>query len=595
MYPFVLFDDAVQQRAFVLTDLMATRAFFASELDDLDAYLQHGWAQGWHSAFWADYELGLSLQRLPERADGFVGQLKVFWFQHKMVIDDINTWLAEHGNNEPAGIATPTFNLDPDRYTADITQIHEAIRRGDTYQINHTMRLHTRTYGNPIRLYQRLRQNVPYAVLAHLPDGDWTLCFSPELFLRIEANGQIITEPMKGTAPILNDGLDAQRAITLQNDPKNRAENTMIVDLLRNDLGKLAEIGGVSVPEPFKVSAFGKVWQMTSTVVAQMKQGICVADLFRATFPCGSITGAPKRKSMEIIGQLETTPRGLYTGSIGFLEYAPDAYLGYTGCLNVVIRTLNLRPDANKIGEFLGNYGVGSGIVMDSNAPDEYAECGWKARFLTELRPEFALFETMRVENGEIAWLNAHLNRLASSAHALNIPFNRAEAEQVIIQALRPIPSTDVYRLKLTLHATGEYHTEYAPLAPLPTHNRVIISEQILPDHDPLRCHKTSHRTHFDHAWQMAVQQGAFDALLFNQSGWLLEGGRSSVMIQLDGQWLTPALDLAILPSIARTQAMKMDNVREAYISRTMLLSAQKIRVGNALRGWIEVELVIEN
>ncbi|SSY70929.1 bifunctional chorismate-binding protein/class IV aminotransferase [Alysiella crassa] len=590
MQAFVLFDDIPQKRAVLLQHFVHSDTFTSDTLEQLDDCLQKGWAKQWHCALFADYELGLPLQKLVERTD-FSGSLKIYWFAEKHILPNAETWLAERGGNAPAGIATPQISQAEADYHHTINQIHEAIRRGDTYQINHTVRLHTTTYGNPIRLYARLRQNVPYAVLAALPDGGWTLCFSPELFLRIENNGKITTEPMKGTAPILGDGLDEQRAAELRADPKNRAENTMIVDLLRNDLGKLAEIGGVSVPEPFKINAFGTVWQMTSVVQAQLKQGITFSQILRATFPCGSITGAPKRKSMEIINLLEDSPRALYTGSIGFLEHAPDSALGFSGCLNVVIRTLNLIPKENST-EYLGTYGVGSGIVIDSRAADEYAECAWKARFLSELRPECDLFETMRVEQGKIALLTQHIDRLAHSALCLNIPFTRQAAMNVLENVLVELDNSLIYRMKLSLTASGSLKTEYAPLAELPENQKIIFSDKVLANHDPLRRHKTSHRADCDHAWQAAERVGAFDGLLFNENGDLLEGGRSSVMILWENQWLTPPLDLDILPSIARQIALNSDSLKEARISREMVRRAEKIRVGNALRGWLEVTLL---
>lgn len=588
MQTFILFDDVPQKSAFLLQEFCYQDTLSPDNLAQLDDLLQQGWRRGLHCAVFADYEFGLFLQKLPARTD-FSGSLKLFWFAQKQQIADAAAWLAQHQQPSPAGIATPQLNRSPEQYTHDIAHIHEAIRRGETYQINHTLRLHTESYGDPIRLYRRLRQNVPYAALAKLPDETWTLCFSPELFLRIQNNGLITTEPMKGTAPILHDGNDAQRAEQLRHDPKNRAENTMIVDLLRNDLGKLAQIGGVSVPEPFKIRAFGSVWQMTSVVQAQLKQGVGMADLFQAAFPCGSITGAPKRQSMQIIQSLEQNPRGLYTGSIGFLAPAPDGDLGFSGCLNVVIRTLTLTPKSNSSHEYSATYGVGSGIVIDSQAADEYAECAWKARFLTELRPEFDLFETMRVAGGEIALLPQHLDRLAKSASQLNIPFDRHRAETLVHESIQSLNHNEIQRFKLILHASGSLKTETAPLPALSSPQTVVSYPHALPRHDPLRRHKTSHRPTQDAACQFAQQHGAFDALLWNENGELLEGGRSSIMILLDNQWLTPARSLDILPSIAQQQALLSGSLKEAIITREMLARAEKIQLGNALRGWFEV------
>lgn len=241
----------------------------------------------------ADYEFGLPLMDISSARSG---NLRLHWFADYAEIDT-ESWLANHSDGLEAGISTPRFSVSEADYLEHIRQIHEAIRRGDTYQINYTARLHLQTYGNPIQLYRRLRQPVPYAVLSCLPDGAgqdaWTLCFSPELFLKIYSDGLITTEPMKGTAPILHDGKDERRAVELRNDPKNRAENVMIVDLLRNDLGKIAQTGKVRVPEPFKVSRFGSVWQMTSAIEAQALPDVSVSDIFRAAFPCGSILVRP--------------------------------------------------------------------------------------------------------------------------------------------------------------------------------------------------------------------------------------------------------------------------------------------------------------
>ena len=415
---FALFDDAVSGRAKLYQNHVESHRFYHNELDSLTSIVQAGWKKGLHAVLFADYEFGLPLMDIPS---GHSGSLRLHWFADYSEIDAEN-WLANHSDGLEAGISTPRFSVSEADYLEHIHQIHEAIRRGDTYQINYTARLHLQTYGNPIQLYRRLRQPVPYAVLSCLPDGvgqeAWTLCFSPELFLKIDSDGLITTEPMKGTAPILLDGQDERRAVELQNDPKNRAENVMIVDLLRNDLGKIAQTGKVRVPEPFKVSRFGSVWQMTSAIEAQALPDVSVADILHAAFPCGSITGAPKRMSMQIIESLESEPRGLYTGSIGFLHPC-DTGLGFEGVFNVVIRTLSLKPVSD--GLYQGVYGVGSGIVIDSDPEAEYRECGWKARFLNELRPDFGIFETMRAEDKQCRLLDLHLGRLNTSAQALNL------------------------------------------------------------------------------------------------------------------------------------------------------------------------------
>ena len=589
---FALFDDALSGRAKLYQNHVESCLFHHNELASLDDVLQAGWKKGLHAVLFADYEFGLPLMDISSARSG---NLRLHWFATCTEID-AESWLSNHSDGLEAGISTPRFSVSEADYLEHINQIHEAIRRGDTYQINYTARLHLQTYGNPIQLYRRLRQPVPYAVLSCLPDeagqDAWTLCFSPELFLKIDSDGLITTEPMKGTAPILHDGQDERRAVELQNDPKNRAENVMIVDLLRNDLGKIAQTGKVRVPEPFKVSRFGSVWQMTSAIEAQALPDVSVADILRAAFPCGSITGAPKRMSMQIIESLESEPRGLYTGSIGFLHPC-DTGLGFEGVFNVVIRTLTLQPVSD--GLYQGIYGVGSGIVIDSDPEAEYRECGWKARFLNDLRPDFGIFETMRVEDRQCRLLDLHLGRLNSSAQALNLtwPQNAAEQIQHYIDAL---PS-GLFRVKAALFSDG-LALSHAAVSELDGQQYVILSEHTLSQRDYLRRFKTTRREIFDQAWKMAEGQGAFDSLFFNSDGLLLEGGRSNVFVKYQGQWLTSSLDLDILNGVMRQAVLKQpqlylgaDTIRETHITRAMLENAEEIRLSNALRGVFAVSL----
>lgn len=583
---FALFDDAVSGRAKRYQNHVESRFFGPEELDALDRALQKGWQKGLHSVLFADYEFGLPLTGVESERGG---NLALHWFAD-CADTDAASWLARHSDDLPAGISTPQSSVSEADYLDHIRQIHEAIRRGDTYQINYTTRLHLQAYGNPVKLYQRLRQPVPYAVLSHLPDAQgqsaWTLCFSPELFLKIGSDGTISTEPMKGTAPILGDGQDERRAAELQADPKNRAENVMIVDLLRNDLGKIAQTGTVCVPEPFKVSRFGSVWQMTSTIQAQALPHTSFADILRAAFPCGSITGAPKKMSMQIIESLEAEARGLYTGSIGYLNPCSGG-LGFEGTFNVVIRTLSLTPLSDGI--YQGVYGVGSGIVIDSDPAAEYRECGWKARFLNELRPNFGIFETLRAENGRCTLLDRHLCRLKTSARALNLPLPDG-CENQIKQYIADLPD-GAFRVKALLASDG-ISLSRAVLNRLTDKQRVIISPTILPAQNYLRRFKTTHRALFDQAWQTAETQGAFDSLFFNSDGILLEGGRSNVFVKYQGQWLTPSLDLDILNGIMRQAVLdepqkylQTNQVIETHITQKTLQEAEEIRLSNALRG----------
>ncbi|VDH00522.1 para-aminobenzoate synthase component I [Helicobacter pametensis] len=400
--------------------------------------------------------------------------------------------------------------------------------------------------------------------MSHLPDTEgksaWTLCFSPELFLKIGADGTISTEPMKGTTPILGDRQDEHRA----------------------------------------------------------------------AFPCGSITGAPKRMSMQIIESLETEPRGMYTGSIGYLKPCAGG-LGFEGIFNVVIRTLSLKPVSDPISDDLdsglnlnqdkatkpqtvqivrqgeatpywfkvnplyqGIYGVGSGIIIDSDPAAEYRECGWKARFLNELRPTFGIFETMRVENRQCRLFNLHLGRLKTSAQALNLPLPD-DCKTRIRQYIANLPD-GLFRLKTELVSDGLI-LSHAATAELPASQRIIPAPQPLPRRDYLRHFKTTRRALYDQAWQTAETQGAFDSLFFNSNGLLLEGGRSNVFVKYQGQWLTPPLDLDILNGVMRQAVLQQpqtylgtDEIIETHITRDMLEHAEEIRLSNALRGVLQAE-----
>ena len=594
---FALLDDAVRDCATLYDDYVESRFLQADTLHGLDGLLQQGWQRGLHVVLWADYAFGHPLQHLSPQPDAC---LALHWFRKCETVAEPEKWLqSRYPDHAPAGISTPTSHTGKADYLHAVGEIQAAIARGDTYQINYTTRLQLQSYGHPAQLYRRLRQPVPYAALAHLPDHKqqtgWTLSFSPELFVNIASDGLITTEPMKGTAPVLGDGGDEARAQALQADPKNRAENIMIVDLLRNDLGKIATTGGVRVPAPFQVRRFGSVWQMTTAIEAQAQPHTGAADIFRAAFPCGSITGAPKRMSMQIIDALETSPRGLYTGSIGYLKPCPSG-LGFEGALNVVIRTLQLKPLSD--GLYQGTYGVGSGIVADSEAEAEYIECQWKAHFLNALAPEFGVFETLRAEGGQCALLSLHLERLQEAAAALNLRLP-PDAAQQIGRYLQALPDAAPYRVKALLDSDG-LHLSHAACAPLHGAQYALIAPQALPLHDYLRRFKTTRRAAYDAGWQQAEQQGAFDSLFFNTEGCLLEGGRSNVFVRFGSEWHTPPLSLDILNGVMRRAVLadsqhylNTAHIFERRITQAQLRQADEIVLCNALRGLIRVELKI--
>lgn len=626
----------------------------AALLDAVWAQVEADQAAGLQAVLLADYEWGAQLvgagHRPPEPGQP-PWALRVLMFERleRLSREAAGDWLVAQEAREdaatpwgvaapgggplaespgPAGITGLQASLDRDAFHRDIETIREAIRKGETYQVNYTYRLHFAAHGTPAALYRRLRTRQPvrygaYLALPAVPGfagagPSHVLSCSPELFVRIDG-GRLIAQPMKGTArrEFIPEG-DSETARGLHEDVKNRAENLMIVDLLRNDLSRIAEVGTVKVPALFAVEAHATVFQMTSTIEARPRAGLTMPELLRALYPCGSITGAPKHQTMKLIRSLEGTPRGLYTGAIGWFEPpAPGAGLG-SGCLSVAIRTLTLdAPRADGLRP--GRLGIGAGIVLDSEPEAEYQECRLKGRFLTGLEPGFTLFETLHATRREgIRHRAAHLDRLARSADALGFAFDRAAAEAALDAALgldptrlpaelagsalaEPPPPDEAgrldspRRLRLDLHPSGRLDTRSATLAPLPAalHDaqgriRLRRAALALPDlPHPLAAHKTSRRQHYDDAVRAAEAADAFDALFFTADGRLVEGGRSSVFVRLDGRWYTPPVADGALPGVMRA-ALLADpalGARERSITAAELARAEALIVCNALRG----------
>ena len=473
-------------------------------------------------------------------------------------------------------------------FGAAIARIRDYIAAGDTYQVNYTYRLRFEAYGRLVALYARLRarQRVPYGALVTLPDGGALLSFSPELFVRHEA-GRLLARPMKGTAPASgDDAVDAERAQALALDTKNRAENLMIVDLLRNDLGRVAVTGSVQVPALFDVQRYGSVLQMTSTVQARLRSGVTLEEIFAALYPCGSITGAPKRRTMEIIHELEPAARGLYTGAIGWFDPAPPGAAIGDFCLSVPIRTLVLG--APQGGTRKGELGVGAGIVHDSDAQAEYAECRLKARFLTGLSNEFEIFETIRASwDDGCRHLEQHLERLAGSCRAFGHPFEPEAARAELTKACLALPPGQLHRLRLSVAPSGALSVQAAPLQPLHEPVVVVLASEPTQSGDVFLRHKTSVRSRYDAAWRAAEAHGAFDTLFFNERGELTEGGRSNVFVRFGTAWYTPPVSCGLLPGVMRGVLLGAPawHASARVITRAMLETADDLVVCNALRG----------
>ncbi|KVO14638.1 anthranilate synthase [Burkholderia ubonensis] len=596
-----------------------------AQLDAIDAALAQDLRDGLHAVVVGDYEFGRNLQwAQPGEAPL---RFLLFACCERLSRDEVDAWLAQRdgGAASPsiAGVAHVTKSVTREAFDAAIAAVHDALRAGDSYQVNYTYRLHFDAFGAPLALYRRLRarQPVRYGALIALPDGAWVVSCSPELF--VERHGDVLrARPMKGTAPRSGDPQrDAQAAAFLANDPKNRAENVMIVDLLRNDLSRIARTGTVKVPALFSVEPYASVWQMTSTVEAGWRDGTTFADVLRALFPCGSITGAPKHKTMQLIDAIESTPRGLYTGAIGWLdapkEDAGEALHGAAAgcgdfCLSVAIRTLTLDPDGvgndtdgkgtatAAAGRRRGTMGVGAGIVLDSVAADEYAECELKARFLTDADPGFQLFETTAATRADgIHHLERHLARLQRSADAFGFRFDADTLRSEIDARCAALDGDGAYRMKLALAKDGTIEIVAAPLKPLPAGPVGVLlasAHGFAPTHtdDALLLHKTTRRAEYDRAWQAAEALGGFDMLFVNERGEVTEGGRSNVFVKLDGRWVTPPLSCGVLPGVMRGVLLDDPAVgaKERVLTLDDVLNADELMICNALRGPMAARLL---
>jgi len=541
------------------------------------------------------YELGLYINRIERQVDQSkkrypLVQAWAFKSYKCLSKQDVDIFIEKkvatlNTESQVAGVANLHFSIDEKQFNSDIKTIQEFIRNGDAYQINHTFRITGETYGDPLALYRRLRGRQPGRFGAFINEGShFILSQSPELFIQKQGN-TLRAMPMKGTASALHKSPEHLSA-----DAKNQAENVMIVDLLRNDLSRLALPGTVTVPQLFEVTRYGDVLQMTSTVQAEIKTGIELHEVINAVFPCGSVTGAPKKRSMEIIEELEPQDRGLYCGALGWIDPSGDF------AFSVPIRTLEINQD---IKTHASNFtlGIGAGITIESKANQEWEECHIKAAFLSELPSELGLFETILVQRSSPQNVGLHLDRLSHSAQSLGIPFSLADGKKVIAMACENCLIETEYRLRLDLDRMGQLSFQISPLLPLANSVKIFWANEILPDprHGTLSSgnvllrHKISTRNIYDQAWKIAEDLGGFDAIFINEQGFVTEGGRSSIFIKSGDSWLTPPVSAGLLPGVMRSIVLNDPkwNAHEANITIHDLQNAQDIMLSNALRGLV--------
>jgi para-aminobenzoate synthetase/4-amino-4-deoxychorismate lyase len=465
-------------------------------------------------------------------------------------------------------------------YSEAIEQIHRHIESGDTYQVNFTFPLQAEFAGNDVSWFKELGAAQAAGYCAYVNLGRYKiLSFSPELFFE-QTGGRLVTRPMKGTMPRgrwLEE--DERQKDKLASSEKNRAENLMIVDLLRNDLGKISKVGSVEVTKLFDVEPYRTVLQMTSTITSICRPDVSLFEVLQALFPCGSITGAPKICTMKIINELEPFPRGAYTGCIGFVKPGGDCVF------NVAIRTIVLDTQTGK-----AIFNVGGGITIDSTSEGEFEECLLKAGFLDQHWPEFELFETMLLEDGTIFLLERHVQRLAASAVYFNYYLDQDEIFSALNEALRLHPEG---RWKLRLFVTRDGSVRVNVVAIIPQAKsvlRVKFAKQPVDRKDIFLYHKTTNRMVYENALNEAGD--CDDVILWNESGEITESAFANIVIVESGEKWTPLRDSGLLNGTFKEELLAAGEIQEKLITRDELRRADAILLINSVRKWMPVNLV---
>ncbi len=578
--PFVLLDDARRDGAGAKLFTQAKDIVTASTLNDVPAALaklRQAVREGRWVAGFIGFEAGYALEpRLRPRFRPPHDGLPLLWFglfkrRRNLAATEVEALLPPLR----ASVTGVRPRLDEARHGAMVRSAQALIEAGDIYQANITFAADVDYDGHPLALYRSLRraQLAPHGAIVHT-GAAWVLSASPELFFEI-AGGRVTTRPMKGTAARLPDpNGDRRTARALAADPKNRAENLMIVDLLRNDLSRVAEPGSVTVDDLYRIESFPTVHQMTTTIHGRLQADRDAVDVLATLFPCGSVTGAPKIRAMEVIADIEAAPRGLYTGSIGYLDPGGDARF------NVAIRTLVTAGDGR------ATLGLGSGIVADSDPAAEWAECLAKAAFLTRSHRRFDLIETLRFdpEVGPVR-IERHLERMAASARHCGFRFDRHEMRNIIQATMGELRAPA--RLRLLLSEDGSFTALASPLPPAPTQPfEVVLTRLGVTSDDPRLFHKTTDRAFYDEPRQAS---GAFELLFVNERDELTEGSFTNLFVPRDGRLLTPPLACGLLPGVLRAELIELGEAVEAVLAPTDLPA--EFFIGNSLRGLMRARL----
>ena len=541
-----------------------------AEVTNLLAQVESYQEQGYYVVGYVSYEAAPAFEeKLAVHKAPLLGEYLLYFTVHDSV-ETSSIPLTYEEADLPSNWQEITSAED---YEKAIAQIHHHLRQGDTYQVNYTVQLKQNLSANPFAIYNRMVVEQEAGYNAYVEHDDMAvISMSPELFFE-QNDRELMTRPMKGTTKRgLTDDEDLKEAAWLKQDPKNRSENMMIVDLLRNDMNRISEVGSEHVERLCQLEQYSTVWQMTSTIKSQLRPDVDLVEIFRSLFPCGSITGAPKIATMEIIKNLEPQPRGVYCGTIGLL--LPNG----RRIFNVAIRTIQLHQEK-------AIYGVGGGITWDSTWESEYREVHQKATILYRKQARFQLITTGKISQKQLLFEDKHLERLTKASRYFAFPFDPEDLRQKIEEECQVCDSHQDYRLRISLSKSGEIELSRQILTPLsPSFCQAKLCLQKADLQQAFTYFKTTHRPH--------LSLGEQEKIYHNKSGELLETSIGNLVLKINGKLYTPPIRLGILPGIYRQHLLETGQVEEKVLTVPDLDQAETIYGCNAVRGLYELEVI---
>ena len=527
---------------------------------------------GYYAAGYVSYEAAPGFDEAFQVKDGT--RMPLLWFG---IFEKPSSF--EGQGNSSFHLSDWTSKTSQPLYQAGFEKIKSEIKQGNTYQVNYTLRLQSQFSGDDYAFYQQLVKAQDSNYSAYLHTGQFQiLSASPELFFHWK-DDVITTRPMKGTVKRgLHYDEDLVQAHWLADSVKNQAENVMIVDLLRNDVGVVAEQGSVHVPALFEIEQYPTVWQMTSTVQAKTRGETTVMDIFKALFPCGSITGAPKIKTMDIIHQVEAAPREVYCGAIGYITPNREAIF------NVPIRTVWIDSETGQ-----AEYGAGGGITWDSELTDEYEEALLKAKLLTVVRPDFQLLESFRLENGEYYLLEHHMERLMQAAQYFSFSILESDVKNKLVEFAKH-HSSGIYKVRLLVSKSASVEVSGQTITEIPSPVSIKLADSPIATNHPFLYFKTTNRAAYE-AFQKQ-HNNYFDVLLWNEQGEMTEFTNGNLVVKLNGKLYTPPVRCGLLAGTFRRELLDRKEIQEKIIAKAELQDAEEIWFINSVRKWLKVELV---